>query len=207
MADSEGVPESMIAICISLFQRGYAHGSAGNVSARTADGYLVTPTRSSLGRLDAARLSRLDAQGRHVAGDPPSKEAPMHLAYYAARPEANAIVHLHSPFATLLSCLATTDPEDAIPPATPYLWMNVGRVTMTGFAAPGSRDLAQLVTETALRSKAFLMANHGLLVGGPSLEAAANIAEELERSAEIAVRGGAALRLISRDALSNLPPA
>jgi 3-dehydro-4-phosphotetronate decarboxylase len=207
MADVDTLADAMVALCGSLFQRGYGHGSAGNVSARTSDGFLVTPTRSSLGRLEAGRLSRLDARGNHVAGDPPSKEVPMHLAYYAARPEVMAIVHLHSPFATLLSCLATTDPADAIPAATPYLWMNVGRVTMTGYAAPGSQDLADMVAEMARTSKAILLANHGFLVGGSSLDAATNIAEELERSAEIAVRGGAALRLMPPEALSNLPPA
>jgi ribulose-5-phosphate 4-epimerase/fuculose-1-phosphate aldolase len=207
MTEPGALARDMVAIGLSLFQRGYAHGSAGNLSVRLPDGYLVTPTRSSLGRLDAARLSRLDAQGRHAAGDPPSKEVPMHLAYYAARPEAGAIVHLHSPCATLLSCLATTDTRDAIPPATPYLWMNVGRVPMIGYAAPGSRELADMVAETARTAKAFLMANHGFLVGGPSLDAAANIAEELERSAEIALRGGSALRLIAPEALSRLPPA
>ena len=119
----------------------------------------------------------------------------MHLAYYAARPDAQAIVHLHAPFATLLSCLATTNPDDAIPPATPYLWMNVGRVPLTGFAPPGSQAQAS----------AILMANRGFLVGGPSLTAAADIAEELERSAEIAVRGQGALRMIPPDALSQLP--
>ena len=129
----------------------------------------------------------------------------MHLAFYAARPEVRAIVHLHSPYATLLSCLATTNPDDAITPATPYLWMNVGRVPMTGFAPPGSQDLADLVADAARKSSAILMANHGFLVGGPSLAAASDIAEELERSAEIAVRGQGALQMIPPEALSRLP--
>ncbi len=166
MDDAADIRDEMVAICHSLFQRGYAHGSAGNVSVRLEDGFLVTPTRSSLGRLDAARLSRLDRAGNHLSGDKPSKEVPMHLAYYAARPEAQAIVHLHSPYATLLSCLSTTDPADAIPPVTPYLWMNVGRVPMVEFAPPGSQALADLVGETAVNAKAILMANHGFLVGG-----------------------------------------
>lgn len=205
MDDADALRHDMVAICLSLFQRGYAHGSAGNVSARMGDGFLVTPTRSSMGRLDPVRLSVLDAKGQHLSGYKPSKEVPMHLAFYAARPETRAIVHLHSPFATLLSCLATTNPEDAIPPATPYLWMNVGRVPMTGFAPPGSQELADLVATAAQQSAAILMANHGFLVGGPSLAAASDIAEELERSAEIAVRGQGALRMIPDEALSRLP--
>lgn len=205
MDNAGNVRAEMVAICLSLFQRGYAHGSAGNVSARMGNGFLVTPTRSSMGRLDAARLSHLDATGQHIAGDKPSKEVPMHLAFYAARPQAQAIVHLHSPWATLLSCLRTTDPTDAIPPATPYLWMNVGRVPMTGFAPPGSQALADLVAAAAQTSSAILMANHGFLVGAASLAAASDIAEELERSAEIAVRGQSALQMIPADALSSLP--
>ena len=109
MDDASTLRLEMVAICLSLFQRGYAHGSAGNVSARMGDGFLVTPTRSSMGRLDPERLSVLGAQGQHMSGDKPSKEVPMHLAFYAARPDAQAIVHLHSPFATLLTCLATTN--------------------------------------------------------------------------------------------------
>jgi ribulose-5-phosphate 4-epimerase/fuculose-1-phosphate aldolase len=205
MDDTPALHHEMVALCLSLFQRGYAHGSAGNVSIRLADGFLVSPTRSSLGRLDPARLSRLDRKGAHLSGDKPSKEVPMHLAYYAARPEACAIVHLHSPYATLLSCLPVSDPENALPPATPYLWMNVGPVPVVDFAPPGSQALAELVGKAAIGARAILMANHGFLVGGPDLATACDIAEELERSAEIAVRGGNALRLIPQDALKTLP--
>jgi 3-dehydro-4-phosphotetronate decarboxylase len=205
MDDTPALRAHMVALCLSLFQRGYAHGSAGNVSIRLADGFLVSPTRSSLGRLDPNTLSRLDRNGSPLSGALPSKEVPMHLAYYAARPAAQAVVHLHSPFATLLSCSAGTDPQDAIPPATPYLWMNVGRVVMVDFAPPGSRVLTDLVGAAAPGAKAILLANHGFLVGGPDLTATCDIAEELERSAEIAMRGGEALRLIPQDALNSLP--
>ena len=103
-------------ICLwgrSMFERGLTSGASGNLSARLADGVLLTPTNACLGFLDPARLSRLDAEGRHVGGDPPTKEVPLHLAVYRARPQAGGIVHLHSTHATALSCLADVDPVDA----------------------------------------------------------------------------------------------
>src|SRR5699024_7705776 len=104
----------------SLFERGFTVGSSGNISVRLDDGYLVTPTASCFGFLEPDRLSRLDAEGNLVAGDPPTKELPLHFAFYAKRADARAVVHLHSTYATALACLADTKHEDALPPITPY---------------------------------------------------------------------------------------
>lgn len=169
----------------SLFERGLTPGSSGNMSVRLADGWLFTPTNSCLGFLDADRLSRLDAEGRHVAGDPPTKELPLHFAFYEARPSARAVVHLHSTHATALSCLSDTDPQDAIPPITPYVVMRVGKVPVLPYVRPGSAAVAPLIRARAGAHPAVLLGNHGPVVAGTSLEAAVFAMEELEETARL----------------------
>ena len=169
----------------SLFARGLSPGTSGNISARTDDGWLMTPTNSSLGLLDPERLSRLDTEGRHVDGDPPTKESWLHLAMYDERPGAQAIVHLHSTYAVAAACLADADPEDVLPPLTPYYVMRVGRLPLVPYARPGDRSLADAVRQRARESHALLLANHGPMVAGPSLDAAASAIEELEETAKL----------------------
>jgi len=179
--------EIMVDLSRSLFERGYSHGSAGNISARHDDGVLVSPTNSSMGRLEAERISKVSLDGAHISGDKPSKEAGLHLGMLRARPEAGGIVHLHSTYATILSCLADTDPQDALAPITPYLVMRVGRVPMVPYSAPGSQDLADAVEEQALTHRAVLMANHGFVVAGRDFEDAVMNAEEFEENARLLV--------------------
>jgi 3-dehydro-4-phosphotetronate decarboxylase len=87
---------NLVRLAKSLFDRGLTPGSSGNVSVRLEDGFLFTPTNACLGFLEPERLSKLDAAGRHISGDPPTKELPLHFAFYEARPHARAVVHLHS---------------------------------------------------------------------------------------------------------------
>jgi len=169
----------------SLFARGLSPGTSGNISVRSDDGWLMTPTNSSLGLLDPERLSRLDAEGRHVDGDLPTKESSLHLAMYDERPDAQAIVHLHSTYAVAAACLADADPEDVLPPLTPYYVMRVGRLPLVPYARPGDPSLADAVRERARESHALLLANHGPMVAGPSLDAAASAIEELEETAKL----------------------
>jgi ribulose-5-phosphate 4-epimerase/fuculose-1-phosphate aldolase len=185
MSAEADIREAMVRLSRSLFDRGYAHGSAGNISARVEDGVLVSPTNSSMGRLTAETLSKLSPDGTHLSGDKPSKEAALHLGVLAARPEAGGVVHLHSTYATLLSCLSDTDPADAMPPITPYLVMRVGRVPMVPYFAPGSDALAAAVSEKARDHRAVLMANHGFVVTGRSFEDAVMNAEEFEENARL----------------------
>ena len=187
MMDENATRREMSELCRSLFERGFAHGSAGNVSARIGGHILVSPTNSSLGRLDPSRISKVSLAGDHVGGDRPSKEGPLHLGIYAARPDAGAVVHLHSTFATILSCLADTNPEDAMAPITPYLMMRVGRVPMIPYHPPGSDALADAVRAKAGACRAVLMANHGFVVAGRSFEDAVFVAEELEENAKLLV--------------------
>lgn len=189
----------------SLFERGLTPGSSGNISVRLADGYLVTPTNSCLGFLAAERLSRLDADGRHVAGDAPTKELPLHFAFYEARPTARAVVHLHATHATALSCLADVDPADAIPPITPYVVMRVGRVPVVPYTRPGSADVAPLIRAKAPGHAAILLANHGPVVAAASLDAAVFAMEELEETARLVLlTRGMAVRHLSAAEIADL---
>jgi 3-dehydro-4-phosphotetronate decarboxylase len=177
--------EDLCRFAASLFQRGYTVGSSGNISVRLADGFLITPTNACFGFLDPARISRLDASGRHVAGDKPSKEIFLHTAFYDTRPGTGAVVHLHSTYATALSCLADTDPEDAIPPITPYVVMRVGRVKQVAYARPGDPAMGEMIRALGGRYAAVLLANHGPVVAGADLASAVSAAEELEETAKL----------------------
>lgn len=167
----------------SLFDRGYSVGSAGNISVRVPGGILVTPTNSSLGRLDPARISLLDDQWELVDGDRPSKEVVMHRAVYEARPDTQAVVHLHSVYVTALSCLV----EDPLTtPLTPYFVMRLGRsVATVPYFRPGDAAMDGEIRAAAASAKAVILRNHGSLVAGSSLVDAVNSAEELEASAQL----------------------
>lgn len=179
--------DALVARGALLASRGLAHGSSGNLSVRSGEGFLMTPTGSALGRLDPARLSKLDGHGHHVAGDAPTKEAFLHLAVYAKRPSAQAIVHLHCTCAVAVSCLVHENPANVLPPLTAYQMMRVGPLPLVPYHPPGDRALAAAVEALAERHKAVLLANHGPVVAGSSLDGAAESAEELEESAKLAL--------------------
>jgi 3-dehydro-4-phosphotetronate decarboxylase len=170
----------------SLFARGFSVGSAGNISVRLPDGFLMTPTNSSLGRLDPERLSRLDPDFRHVGGDKPSKEVFMHRAFYQAREDAGAVVHLHSTQATAVSCLPDVDQSNPIPPLTPYFVMRVGRhMPIIPYYRPGDPAMEPAIREAAKNARAVLLANHGPVIAGRTLTDAVYAAEELEEAAKL----------------------
>ncbi|MBK4737759.1 3-oxo-tetronate 4-phosphate decarboxylase [Noviherbaspirillum pedocola] len=168
-----------------LYQRGLAPGSSGNISVRLDDGWLLTPTNACLGRLDPARLSRLDANGRLVSGDAPTKEAFLHRAMYEERGGAGAIVHLHSTHAAAVSCMAGLDACDCLPPLTAYYVMKIGRLPLVPYHRPGDPALAEAIRDIAKRHHALLLANHGPVVAGKDLDAAMYAAEELEETAKL----------------------
>lgn len=185
MIDETAVREELVRWGRSLFERGLSPGSSGNLSARLDDGYLVTPTNACLGFLEPGRLSKLDTDGTLISGDRPTKEVPLHVGMLRARPDAGGVVHLHSTYATALSCLADVDPEDAIPPITPYVAMRVGRVPVLPYLPPGAAELGTLVEQRAPDHAALLLANHGPVVAGPTFTAAVYAAEELEETARL----------------------
>ena len=171
----------------SLYGRGLTHGSTGNISARTADGgLLVSPTGTSFGHLDPARLALFDGAGNHVSGDRPTKEMPLHTAFYDTRGTAGAVVHLHSCHSVALSLLEEPG-EDFLPPLTPYSVMQLGRVTLLPYFLPGDAAMGEAVRGLAGRRSAVMLANHGPVVAGRDVEAACNAIEELEATARLAL--------------------
>ncbi|OWV91803.1 class II aldolase [Rhizobium sp. N122] len=170
----------------SLFERGLTPGSSGNISLRLEDGgWLVTPTNASLGFLDPARISRLDADGRRLSGDKPTKEIPLHTALYDTRGSARAIVHLHSTHAVALTMLPEIDPRAVLPPMTPYYLMRAGETALVPYYRPGDPDVADAIRGLAGKYSSVLLANHGPVVAGDSLEAAVFATEELEETAKL----------------------
>jgi ribulose-5-phosphate 4-epimerase/fuculose-1-phosphate aldolase len=189
----------------SLFDRGFSVGSAGNISAAVDDGLLITPTNSCLGFLDPARITKLDRDGNHVSGDAPSKEIFLHRAFYETRPGTGAVVHLHSTFATALSCLPDTDPDDCIPPLTPYVVMRVGPVKLVAYVRPGDPAAGNLIRDLGGRFGAVLLANHGPVVTGKDIHSAVYAAEELEETAKLLVLlRGSATRLLNLEQVADL---
>lgn len=169
-----------------MFRRGLTFGSSGNISLRLEDGgWLMTPTNVSMGELDPARLSRLDSAGHLVSGDPPTKEAFLHRVMYEGRADARAVVHLHSTHSVAVSCLSEIDPQDVLPPITAYYVMRVGRLPLVPYFPPGDSKLAEAVRPLVGRHHAVLLANHGPVVAGTSLSAAAGAIEELEETARL----------------------
>ena len=172
----------------SLFERGLAPGSSGNISVRLEDGgWLATPTNACLGFLEPDRISRLDSAGRHLSGDKPTKEIPLHAAVYDASPTSRAVVHLHSTYSVAVSILPDLNPADMLPPLTPYQVMRCGAVALVPYHRPGDPAVADAIRALDGRHACILLANHGPVVAGPSLEAAAFTAEELEESAKLFV--------------------
>lgn len=178
-------------ICVlakSMFDRGLTGGSTGNISARTDDGgLLVSPTGTSFGRLDPARLARFDANGRFVDGDKPTKEMPLHSAFYDTRTTTGAVVHLHSCHSVAWSMMPEVDPDNFLPPMTPYSIMKLGKVKLLPFFMPGDPAMGAAVRGLAGKRSAVMLANHGPVVAGTDVEAACNAIEELEDTAKLAM--------------------
>jgi ribulose-5-phosphate 4-epimerase/fuculose-1-phosphate aldolase len=188
MTDETRLREMICTLAKSMFDRGLTGGSTGDISARLPDGgLLVSPTGTSFGRLDPARLARFDVSGRHVEGDAPTKEMPLHAAFYDTRSTAGAVVHLHSCHSVALSLLPEVDPEDFLPHLTPYAIMQLGRVKLLPYFRPGDPAMGQAVRGLAGKRSAVMLANHGPVVAGKDIEAACNAIEELEATARLAL--------------------
>ncbi len=169
----------------SLYERGYSHGSSGNISVRLTNGILISPTNACMGRLDPDRISLVGLDGKHISGDKPSKEAFLHLAMYQQRAGDHAVVHLHSTYSVAVSCLADVDPADVLPPVTAYYVMRVGKMPLVPYYPPGDAGLAAAVAHVASGARAMLLANHGPVVSGRDLETAVYATEELEQTARL----------------------
>jgi len=192
--------EAICRLGASIFGRGLTPGSSGNISVRVDDGWLMTPTNASLGELDPATLSKLDDKGRLVSGDKETKESFLHLAVYDVRANAGAIVHLHSNHSVAVSCLA-----DVLPPITAYYVMKIGTLPLIPYYRPGDKKLAEAVRAVAHKHHAVLLANHGPVVAGSSLSAAAAAVEELEETARLhLLLHGHATRFLTPEQIAEL---
>ena len=170
MSDEKALRQELVDWAKSMFNRGYSSGGAGNISARLPDGsIIVTPTNSSFGDLDPNKLSKLDAQGNWIGGDKPTKEVSMHMAMYLQRPDCHAVVHLHSPWLTALSCLPGLDTKNCLPPITPYYVMRVGKLPLIEYLPPGDDRIGEEIAKLAPTHNAVLLSNHGPVVGGKTL--------------------------------------
>lgn len=170
----------------SLFNRGYTVGSAGNISARLPDGWLITPTDACLGRLDPARLSKIGPDGEQVSGDRASKTIRLHRAIYDADPAVGGIVHTHSTHLVALSLTPGVDPSNIIPPLTPYHVMKAGRIPLIPYMRPGDPAVTALVAPHVRTGRGVMLARIGPTFWHDTVSAAAAALEEAEETAKLA---------------------
>ncbi|MEO0568561.1 MAG: 3-oxo-tetronate 4-phosphate decarboxylase [Pseudomonadota bacterium] len=188
MSEESRLREEICVLGKSLFDRGLTHGSTGNLSARLSDGtLLVTPTGHALGQLDPAMIARIDESGTLLSGEAPTKEVPLHQAFYETRNGTGAVAHLHSCYSVALSLMPDLDPEDMLPPLTAYGIMLLGRVKLLPFFLPGDPAIGDAIRGLAGKPSAVMLAHHGPVVAGRDIGTAVNAIEELEASAKLAL--------------------
>ena len=182
------IREQICLLAKSLFDRGLTGGASGNISVRLDDGsLLVTPTGNSFGALDPAKLSHLDKGGRLLSGLDPTKEMPLHAAFYESRMRTKAVVHLHSTHSVALSLLPVEDVDNFLPPLTAYSIMRCGKVSLLPYFRPGDPAAGTALRGLAGKRTSVMLANHGPIVAGADLEAAIYAVEELEETAKLAL--------------------
>lgn len=186
MDDLKQLIETTIWVASSLFTRGKTSGSTANISFRHGDEVYISASGTCFATLTADDFSVVSIDGSHISGPKPSKELPLHMAVYQARPKVGAVIHTHSFYSTLWSCLKHKDERDVMPTHTPYLKMKVGRIGLVPYAPPGSEELFAKFRKVIDDSDAWLLANHGPVVGGATMMDAFFGIEELEESARIA---------------------
>jgi len=185
-APSAELLSELAAIGRATVAAGLSPGSSGNISVRDGDNHvLITPGGSSLGALDAKTISVLTLDGEWIGGDKPSKEASLHLAFYAKNPEHRGIVHVHSPQAVAASCVAPWSATSALPPLTPYFVMRAGQTPLIAYRAPGSPELGDLVRALEIPFSSALLQNHGQITSAVTLASALDAAIEVEEAARI----------------------
>jgi ribulose-5-phosphate 4-epimerase/fuculose-1-phosphate aldolase len=177
--------ENLCEAAESFYGRGYAFGSTGNISVRDGERVWITPTGKSLKGLSPGRLACVSLGGESLNENRPSKEFPFHLAVYNRREDVRAVVHLHAVHSVALSCLDSFDPENPLPPLTPYYFMRVAPLAVLPYFRPGSGGLAEAVGGAAARHNCMLLRNHGTVCAGSTLPEAVDRTEELEQTARL----------------------
>ncbi|HUP09114.1 MAG TPA: aldolase [Caldimonas sp.] len=197
MTSEATLRDEIVRVGASLHTRGYAHATAGNISVRLDDGWLITPTDACLGALDGARLAKVDAHGAHVSGDPASKTLALHRAIYAAEPSARCVLHTHASHLVALTLAGAWRDDAIVPPVTPYVVMKVGRVPLVPYARPGAPEVARLVQDAIAKARsdgrrlrAVMLDRLGPVAWHESPAAAMAVLEELEETAKIWLLSG-----------------
>lgn len=192
--------DRLIAAGRALVDAGLSPGSSGNVSLRDGDRILMSGTGTRLGDLSPGGIAVLDSSGAHIGGPRPSKEVSLHLALYAKNPGHLAVVHVHSPYAVAVSCLAPWSDHSAVPPLTPYALMRYGQAPLLPFAAPGDPAMGALISDSPHPFRAALLSNHGAVVSGENIDRAIDSMVELEEACRVTVlTDGAERRVIHPD--------
>ena len=185
MSNENALREEICTVGRSLFGRGYTVGSAGNISARLDDGWLITPTDACLGHLDPAQIAKVSIDGTWLSGEKPSKTLALHRRIYDRNPQANGVVHTHSTHLVALTLAGVWSQENILPPITPYQVMKVGRVPLINYDRPGSPDVAEQVALLADRVRAVMLERLGPVVWESSISKASYVLEELEETARL----------------------
>ncbi|MCD4862797.1 MULTISPECIES: 3-oxo-tetronate 4-phosphate decarboxylase [unclassified Pseudomonas] len=177
--------EEICTVGASLYARGYTVGSAGNISARLEDGWLITPTDACLGRLDPAAIAKVGLDGDWVSGDKPSKTLALHRQVYDRNPGVGGVVHTHSTHLVALTLAGVWRPDDILPPITPYQVMKVGHIPLIPYARPGAASVAEQVAQLANRVRGVMLERLGPVVWESSVSKASFALEELEETARL----------------------
>lgn len=185
--DEQTAKEKLVSFAKSIFDRGLTSGASANMSVRIENAWVMTPTNTCFGFLNIDELSVVGLDGTLLKGMPPSKEFRLHKAMYDQRPNDRCIIHLHSTYATALSCVSAADTSNVVPTYTPYLTMRLGPIAMVPYFAPGDDALADAVGEVAAQHPGIIMANHGPIVSADTVESCVYGMEELEESCKLAL--------------------
>jgi ribulose-5-phosphate 4-epimerase/fuculose-1-phosphate aldolase len=177
--------EEIARIGADLYSRRYTVGSAGNISARLEDGWLITPTDACLGHLDPAKIAKVGRDGEWVSGDKPSKTLALHRGVYDTNPDMHGVVHTHSTNLVALTLAGVWKPDDVLPPITPYYVMKVGHIPLIPYCRPGDPSVAERVRALANDVRGVLLERLGPVVWGASVSQAAWALEELEETAQL----------------------
>jgi 3-dehydro-4-phosphotetronate decarboxylase len=179
------IREEICVVGASLYARGYTVGTAGNISARLDDGWLITPTDACLGRLDPADIAKVDLGGHAVSDGRPSKTLALHRGVYARNTEARGIVHTHSTHLVALTLAGVWSEADVLPPITPYYVMKVGHVPLIRYRRPGDLQVADQIAALADKVRGVLLERLGPVVWERSVSQASYALEELEETARL----------------------
>ena len=183
--DESRLRDEICAVGASLYARGYTTGTAGNISARLADGWLITPTDACLGTLDPARLAKVSSDNEWISGDKPSKTLALHRGIYARNESARCVLHTHSTHLVALTLAGVASADAVLPPITPYQVMKIGRVPLISYARPGAASVAEQVAALAAEVRGVLLERLGPVVWADSVSRASNALEELEETARL----------------------